>query len=83
MLSVSKSIDGNQAVYHASDPKAGYTLVSRESMLPTERYQFPLISPGLSWVEELMFERPVVVLTATRRSATTCSRCATASSTST
>jgi len=31
MLSVSKSIDGNQAVYHASDPKAGYTLVSGDA----------------------------------------------------
>ena len=28
VLAVSKSVDGNQAVYHASDPKAGYTLVA-------------------------------------------------------
>ena len=31
VLSVSKSIDGNQAVYHATDPKAGYTLISAEA----------------------------------------------------
>ena len=31
MLAVSKSVDGKQAVYHASDPKAGYTLVSADA----------------------------------------------------
>ena len=31
MLAVSKSVDGKQAVYHASDPKAGYTLVSPDA----------------------------------------------------
>ena len=31
VLSVSKSIDGNQVVYHATDPKAGYTLISAEA----------------------------------------------------
>ena len=54
MLSVSKSIDGNQAVYHASDPKAGYTLVSAdaEDYNPTsvewvsgEKVDYNLVAP--------------------------------------
>ena len=54
VLAVSKSIDGNQAVYHASDPKAGYTLVSgdAEDYNPTsvewvsgEKVDYNLVAP--------------------------------------
>ena len=54
VLSVSKSVDGNQAVYHATDPKAGYTLVSAdaEDYNPTsvewvsgEKVDYNLVAP--------------------------------------